>query len=166
MDDDDRRSIIKRYPPEQRESAIDRAIRDAQARGDFDDLPGKGRPIDLTKDGDGDEWLATRMLKGQGFVPAWIEDDRAIAEERRALEELLERHVAHAQRKGADVRPEDTARVEAAFRERAERLNRVIDRHNLAVPSPSLQRRRVAAEAALAEFRQRLPASEVSSGDP
>lgn len=158
MDDAERRPIVKRYPPPLWETAIDHAIREAQRRGDFDDLPGRGRPIDLGADGDGDDWLANHMLRSQGFVPAWIEDDRAIAAERAALEALLEHAVERARRDGQAASRADADRAAAAFRERAEALNKAIERHNLAVPTASLHRRRIAVDAALAEFERRLGA--------
>ena len=41
-----------------RESLIDRQIREAQERGEFDDLPGKGKPLaDLDKPYDENWWL-------------------------------------------------------------------------------------------------------------
>jgi hypothetical protein len=43
------------------ETWADRQIREAEERGEFDDLPGKGKPIpDLDKVGDVSEWRAGR----------------------------------------------------------------------------------------------------------
>ena len=39
------------------ESAIDRAIREATERGEFDNLPGAGKPLNLRNTGDPDWWL-------------------------------------------------------------------------------------------------------------
>lgn len=39
------------------ESAIDRAIREATERGEFDDLPGAGKPLRMRNSGDPDWWL-------------------------------------------------------------------------------------------------------------
>ena len=63
-------------------------IRDAQARGEFDDLPGSGRPLDLEDDPLVPEELrvAYRLLKNAGFVPPELEARGEI----RALEKLLE----------------------------------------------------------------------------
>jgi len=62
-------------------------IREAQERGDFDDLPGKGRPLDL------DDWervpeelrLAYKVLKNAGFTPPELEIKKEIAQ----IEDLL-----------------------------------------------------------------------------
>jgi hypothetical protein len=39
------------------ESAVDRAIREATERGEFDDLPGAGKPLPMRHAGDPDWWL-------------------------------------------------------------------------------------------------------------
>ena len=39
------------------ETAIDRAIREATERGEFDDLPGAGKPLQMRNSGDPDWWL-------------------------------------------------------------------------------------------------------------
>lgn len=39
------------------ESPVERAIREAQERGDFDDLPGAGKPLDLRDTSDPDWWI-------------------------------------------------------------------------------------------------------------
>ena len=42
---------------ERYESPVDRAIREAAERGEFDDLPGAGKPLQLRRSGDPDWWL-------------------------------------------------------------------------------------------------------------
>ncbi|HEV7663802.1 MAG TPA: DUF1992 domain-containing protein, partial [Chloroflexota bacterium] len=54
------------------ESAVDKQIREAQERGDFDNLPGRGKPLDLTSWGDGDWALAHHILKQAGETLPWI----------------------------------------------------------------------------------------------
>ena len=39
------------------ESAVEKAIREAQERGDFDNLPGAGKPLDLHDANDPDWWI-------------------------------------------------------------------------------------------------------------
>ena len=48
------------------ESAVERQIREAQERGDFDDLPGAGKPLDLTDSGDPDWWVK-RLAKRENL---------------------------------------------------------------------------------------------------
>ena len=48
------------------ESAVERQIREAQERGDFDDLPGAGKPLDLSDSGDPDWWVK-RLAKRENL---------------------------------------------------------------------------------------------------
>lgn len=67
----------------------ERAIQDAQTRGEFDNLHGQGRPLNLDSDPFMPEHLrmAYKMLKNGGFVPEEIQTQREI----RSLLECLER---------------------------------------------------------------------------
>ena len=66
---------------------IEQQIREAMERGEFDNLPGKGKPLDL------DAYFATpedmrmgfAMLKSNNFVPEGVEIQKEIA----ALKEKL-----------------------------------------------------------------------------
>jgi hypothetical protein len=53
------------------ETLIEQRIREAEARGEFDDLPGAGRPLDLDDDllVPEDLRVAHRILKNAGYVP-------------------------------------------------------------------------------------------------
>ncbi|HVD28538.1 MAG TPA: DUF1992 domain-containing protein, partial [Mycobacteriales bacterium] len=42
--------------PRRWESVVEAQIRQAQERGDFDDLPGKGKPIPGLDDPDDEQW--------------------------------------------------------------------------------------------------------------
>ncbi len=56
------------------ESHVERLIREAQERGEFDNLPGSGKPLDLGSGDDPDWWikkkLAAEGLDGAGALPA------------------------------------------------------------------------------------------------
>ena len=56
-------------------------IKEAQARGEFDNLPGKGRPIDLTDYFNAPEEIcvAQFLLKNAGMVPVEIDLLKEIA---------------------------------------------------------------------------------------
>jgi len=58
------------------EIIAERKIREAMAEGAFDNLEGKGRPLDLSEDHYQDPSLrmAHRLLRNNGFAPAWIEE--------------------------------------------------------------------------------------------
>jgi len=63
-------------------------IREAQARGEFDDLPGTGAPLTLDNDALVPEELraAYRMLKNAGYVPPELDAHCEIRE----LEQMLQ----------------------------------------------------------------------------
>lgn len=71
------------------ESTIEEIIQDAIARGEFDNLPGKGKPLDhdayfaLPED----QRLAYSMLRNAGFVP----EEVALLKEIKELRERLDR---------------------------------------------------------------------------
>jgi DnaJ family protein C protein 28 len=61
------------------ESWIDEQIREAQEKGQFDNLPGKGKPLDLAPNPyAGDREMAFKILREAGYAPEWIELDKAI----------------------------------------------------------------------------------------
>ena len=94
------------------ETWIDRQVREAQERGDFDGLPGAGKPLpDL--DRRDDDWWLKRMLQREGVTvtPPTI----AIKVE---VEQALER-VARAQDE------EDVRGILAAVNEKVRRINRL-----------------------------------------
>jgi len=57
------------------DKTVEALIKEAQARGEFDNLPGKGKPIDLTEyfNSPEDVRVAQAMLKNAGMVPVEIE---------------------------------------------------------------------------------------------
>jgi hypothetical protein len=161
----------RKRPPKDWESAVDRAIREAQERGEFDNLPGKGRPLRWDDEHVPPEWrMANRILKNSGFAPSWIEDDKWIRAERKAVRQLLdgfadwyrEERAALAGKPQAQVseRLEELAVVRdrriQVYRERAGKLNKRIDIFNLTVPIPRLQWRRVRVEEEIDRFRRTL----------
>lgn len=71
------------------ELIAERRIREAQERGEFEDLPGAGAPLDFDEDALVPEDLraAYRILKNAGFLPPELEGHREIRE----IECLLQR---------------------------------------------------------------------------
>ncbi len=61
------------------ESRIDEQIRRAQEEGQFENLPGRGKPLDLAPNPHAGDWeLAFKILSDAGCAPEWIELDKAI----------------------------------------------------------------------------------------
>ena len=134
------------------ESLIDQKIREAMAKGEFDDLPGKGKPVDTSENPfeDPEMRLAHRMLRNAGFAPSWIEERRDIDSELEIARNKLSRVWTVVQNaRGTDHERGARARWEKAltsFREQAAELNRRIVAWNLKVPATGFQRKMVAAE--------------------
>jgi len=64
-----------------------RRIEEAMERGEFDDLPGQGRPLDFSDEAHipPEQRVAYRVLKNSGYVPEGVLLRRRLAElERRA----------------------------------------------------------------------------------
>lgn len=161
----------RRPPPRDWVSAVDKAIREAQERGEFDNLAGQGRPLRWDDEHVPPEWrMASRILKNAGYAPAWIEDDKWIRSERKAVRQLLDSFIQwHREEVAAlaGLPAEEVAeRLEvlaaarerriAAYRERAGKLNRRIDDFNLTVPVSGLQWHRVRCEDEIKRFRALL----------
>src|ERR1700730_7241454 len=102
------------------ESIAERKIREAMAEGAFDNLTGKGRPLNLEENPYEDPSLrmAHRLLRNNGFAPAWVE-------EAKDLEHAID---AACRELGAKGSPE-------RFREQIAGINRRILAHNLKTPS-------------------------------
>ena len=93
------------------EFIAEQKIAEAIANGDFDDLPGSGKPLELDDDAlvPEDLRLAYRLLKNAGFVPPEVETLNEIA----ALERLVTKD-SKAVRKLALLK----ARIEARYYEK------------------------------------------------
>ncbi|MBK8420983.1 DUF1992 domain-containing protein [Candidatus Villigracilis saccharophilus] len=74
------------------DKTIDAIIEEAMKRGKFDDLPGKGKPIDLTAYFETPEDLraAHSMLKNAGFTPREVDLLKEIAELKKILAAVLD----------------------------------------------------------------------------
>ena len=65
---------IGRFRGKQFLDYIDEQIQQAQARGDFDNLPGTGKPLNLDENPfTGDKTLAYSLLKQNGYAPPEVE---------------------------------------------------------------------------------------------
>lgn len=145
------------------ESLIDQKIREAMEQGEFDDLPGKGKPVDTSANPfeDPEMRMAHRMLRNAGFAPSWIEERKDIDSEFEIARKELSR-VWTVRQNTLGTHHESAAGIRwekalAAFREQAAELNRRIIAWNLKVPAAGFQRRLIEAEKEINEVE--------SSGD-
>jgi DnaJ homolog subfamily C member 28 len=153
------------------ESWIDQQIREAQDRGEFDNLPGKGKPLDLAPNPYAqDQELAFKILKDAGYAPEWIELDKEIRtrleKARTTLARRWEWHKARLDElegKSGPWAETERERVRAGWRkvvngfeQEVAAINQEIVGLNLKVPSPRFQRTKVDAAREL----QRLTAGQ------
>jgi DnaJ family protein C protein 28 len=127
---------------------IEELLRKAMAEGKFDNLPGKGKPLNLeaTNPYTDPEWeLAYRMLKEAGYSLPWIEEVKDIERELEAARNDLHlawsaTNVGYAQQSTASMADVEWGRAQASFRDKLTQLNNRIRSVNLQVPNPRFQR--------------------------
>lgn len=131
------------------EDIVERKIQEALRDGAFDNLPGKGQPLNLEENPFEDPSMRTahRMLRNNGFTLPWIEERKEIDADADAARAALARGWARHAEAQARRRPSLTAQEEeswqkelSAFRRRIVDLNRRIANYNLKAPSASFQR--------------------------
>ena len=141
---------------------VERQIIEAQERGEFDDLPGKGRPLDLTENPFADpEWrVAYKILQDNGFTLDWIELDKEIRAELKACREQLlqsrrwyERSMAQLEHQESRRAEEERIRVQytweqalESFADQVAQINKKIELLNLKVPLVYLQRPKISVD--------------------
>ena len=141
---------------------VERQIVEAQERGEFDDLPGKGKPLDLTENpfADPDWRVAYKMLQDNGFTLDWIELDKEIRAELEACREQLpqskrwcEQSMAQLEHWESRQAEEERIRVQSiwerameAFADQVAQINKKIELLNLKVPLANLQRPKISVD--------------------
>ncbi len=139
---------------------IEEHIRRAIEEGHFENLPGKGKPLNLDENPFEDsEWrLANKILKDGGFSLPWIETRREIdeglvsarADLGRAWAWRLEAISANRPVSGVEA---EWNRAEAAFREKVTAINKKIFNYNLEVPSINFQRLQINVEKEIEQIK-------------
>lgn len=145
-------------PREQKdwEHWIDQQIREAQERGDFDNLPGAGKPLDPVAANPfaQDRELSFKILKDSGYAPEWIELDKAIRSKLERARTALIRNwewrqsqltglAGRSDRRAEAERTQAEARWDSAiadFEKAVETINKDIIELNLKVPGLRFQR--------------------------
>lgn len=128
---------------EERQSLVEQRIQDAMAHGEFDYLPGAGKPFSFNQNPylePGQEWVFG-LLQRNGLAPDWIERGKAI---RREVDEARRQLAAAWRQFQAD--PDSAAhwqQATAQFLERLQKINHKIDDYNLVVPVVSAQQPRL-----------------------
>jgi uncharacterized protein YukE len=123
------------------------------AHGKFDNLPGKGKPLDLheTEAERRGEWASQHILENSGFKPAWASERREILEKADKIRAALARswEARAASLAGGEGYAAVALRWDRAvdrFREAVEKLNKEIRLYNLKAPHVRLHLRVVDAD--------------------
>jgi len=92
---------VRKYYGKKFEDYISEQIREAEARGEFDNLQGAGKPLNLDSDVyAGDKAMGYNLLKSQGFAPKEIE----LAKEIRTEYERTEAKIAKLRHRSRTLR--------------------------------------------------------------
>ncbi len=136
--------------------SVEDQIRDAMDRGLFDNLRGRGEPLDLSVHPFEHPLAGTfrRLLRDHGASHPLIEARRALEQELEASREQLRRAWSGYRRFGSDAALR--AAVDA-FRAQIRQLNREIKLYNLKAPAPNFHLRVVDGEAEIRGLCPDLP---------
>jgi hypothetical protein len=154
---------------QKQQGIVDEIIREAMKQGEFEGLPGAGKPLELEDDMHVPEdlRLAHRILKQNGMTPEWIALGKQIdATYEAALEDLRAAFSSYRGRRGDALRSQSPqlalAEAEAAwtaaqsdFRAVVTRLNAQLLNYNLKVPRGFPRRALLSADKALASITGR-----------
>jgi hypothetical protein len=141
---------------------VERQIVEAQGRGEFDNLPGKGKPLNLQENPFADPgWrVAYKMLQDNGFALDWIELDKEIRAEIKACRERLLQSKGWYERSMAQLRHQESRRAKGErirvryiweqalenFADQVAQINKRIELLNLKVPLVHLQRPKISVD--------------------
>jgi DnaJ family protein C protein 28 len=164
---DEQRQPGRKLPGQRWADVIEEQIRAAQERGDFDNLPGAGKPLKLDDNPyAGERALAFHLLKENGLLPRELDlgrevdadlarAEKLLAELRRERDWLLHRPEfsrAKAQATYARMRADYAARYEEALRQIRSKILSL----NIIAPS-TLHRPVIDVEARMRAFWQEFP---------
>lgn len=143
--------------------SIEEIIRQAMEEGVFEDLPGKGKPLQLDQNPHQDpEWRAAHhILKDSGFTLPWIESLREIEvelkEARAGLARTWKWYQAEIGKRDEDRQMiYEWDRAVASFREQITAINNEIRSYNLQVPNDRFQLQLINVEQEIEQIKESL----------
>ena len=136
------------------ESLTEKKLREAIENGEFDNLPGKGKPVDLKENPfeDPDLRMVHRLLRNAGFAPAWIEERKEIDLELEAALIRLRRGWKLFSESGESPASAEWERCLRELREVIAQLNERIKMYNLKAPAAVFHRRHLDADRIIEEL--------------
>ena len=129
--------------PRQWESAVDKQIRETRERGEFDNLPGTGKPLHI-EDWDKEWGLAYHVLKQAGETLPWIALRCDIDLAQANLERLL--------RDAAKLRGAERVRARERYLREAAALDKLLEEYAFVVPVRQLEKGRLPRHIAEQQF--------------
>lgn len=150
-------------------TVAERKIQEAMDAGEFDNLPGKGQPLDLEVNPFEPAHLraVNRILKNARALPEWLQLEKDIVRERALLVSTRDQSLrAVRAAKNAATRARIANRFREEHRERLRTLGTLVLKYNMTAPQgaqketfavPSVAREMAALEADLAEAGAPLP---------
>ncbi len=131
----------------ERPDLIEELIQEGRERGLFDDLPGKGKPLNLQNNPyEKDMELANKLLKDNDLPPAWILQQKRILDGIHQLRVDIRRQWVWHEREFAAASAEGKGRLTISWDdyylkwvETVADLNRQIENFNLKRPSDNLE---------------------------
>jgi DnaJ family protein C protein 28 len=127
--------------------AIETIIKNAIERGEFDNLAGKGNPLNLNENQlvDKDWRMAYSLLEQHGFALPWMEDRKLLEEALTRAKERLQRTWRWRNEETEDdyLAENEWRKAVRAFEETAAVLNKQIDSYNLTIPTDVFYRPRI-----------------------
>ena len=147
-------------------------IEAAMERGEFANLPGKGKPLkfDTNPFLTPQARMTNRLLKENGFTPRWVDLEKEIKQEKTQLERILTNLKGRRERLAALIQQHphrhkavsrnfehERARGLERYSEKLEDLNRKIQRVNLLMPTRNRQYALINRTEALIRFQEACP---------
>ena len=138
------------------ESLTEKSIREAIEKGEFDNLPGKGQPLDLSENPFEDPDLRTvhRLLRNAGFAPPWLEERKDIEAQFQLARTTLARAWQLYRPGGRSPNHGAWERNVAEFRSTISELRKRVHSYNLKAPANIFQKRQIDADAVIAEIKR------------
>ncbi|KAF6023638.1 DNAJC28 [Bugula neritina] len=138
----------------------DDMIKESMAKGDFDNLPGKGQPLKSSSDHnpyvDSHTHKLNNVLINNGYAPQWMTLETEIRTTYQKLSSNLE--LSHAALCTGDSRKLWSLEV-VKFRDAIKELNKKVDTLNMLAPSLAIQMVHYNAELAISKVTQRSTSS-------
>jgi DnaJ family protein C protein 28 len=141
------------------ESLTEKSIREAIEKGEFDNLPGKGQPLDLSENPFEDPDLRTvhRLLRNAGFAPAWLEERKDVESQFELARTTLSRAWRLYGLNGVRANEDEWERNVNEFKTKIAELRRRVSIYNLKAPATIFQRRQFDADALIEEIKSENP---------